>query len=93
MLIPLLIYSIHHWPHDYTLSFQVPAAMYSDSLDDSATVGCFHDNHAMAPSPRYITYPPVDLRFSVSPAKSASEYSLKTRTSPLSLSSQVLSCI
>jgi hypothetical protein len=50
-------------------------AIYSDSVDDNATVVCLFDDHDsdMAPIPKNTAYPPVDFLPSVSLAKSASE--------------------
>lgn len=48
-------------------------AIYSASVDDSATVVCLCDFHDTAP-PNKNTYPVVDLRVSISPPQSESLY-------------------
>jgi hypothetical protein len=37
-------------------------AIYSASIDDRATVGCFLDDHTTAPPPNKKTYPDTDLQ-------------------------------
>jgi len=52
-------------------------AMYSDSVDDSATVGCFFDAQEIVPLPSVNTYPPTDF-LSVLPPQFASVYPSNT---------------
>src|SRR6185437_13876339 len=47
-------------------------AIYSASVLEVATIGCFADFHEMAPRYRVNRYPEVDLRESLSPAQSES---------------------
>src|ERR1700730_2877997 len=49
-------------------------AMYSDSVEESATVRCFRVAHAIDPSPIWKTKPVVDRRVSGSDAQSASHH-------------------
>ena len=49
-------------------------AIYSASVDDSATVGCLRDLQVIGAPDRWKIYPVVDLRVSKSPAQSESLY-------------------
>src|SRR5579859_5822899 len=49
--------------------------MYSDSVDESATVGCFFAAHDTAPPAKQNKYPPTDF-LSTSPPQFASLYAL-----------------
>src|SRR5579859_2431609 len=55
-------------------------AMYSDSVDDNATVGCFFDVQEIVPPPSVNTYPPTDF-LSVPPPQFASVYPSNTNPS------------
>jgi topoisomerase IA-like protein len=57
-------------------------AIYSASVDDNDTVVCFLLAQLTAPRPILKTYPPVDLRSSMSPAQSASEYPTSSTLCP-----------
>ena len=47
--------------------------MYSTSVEDKATVGCWHDHQLTRSLPSKIEYPLVDCHFSKSPPQSESQ--------------------
>ena len=48
--------------------------MYSASVEELATLGYFLQLHEIVAEPKFIKYPEVDVRLSMSPTKSTSEY-------------------
>jgi hypothetical protein len=52
--------------------------LYSTSVLDLETVGCFFADHEIRLEPKKIAKPPVDLQSSKHPAQSASENALRT---------------
>ena len=65
-------------------------AMYSASVEESTTISCFFEDHAMAPPPMRNTYPETDQRSIVDDAQSASEYPSTWMSTNLLLSSYVI---
>jgi hypothetical protein len=58
-------------------------ALYSASVLDLETVGCFLADHEMRLEPKKRVKPPVDLRSSKQPAQSTSEKALKRQDEDL----------
>ena len=56
-------------------------AMYSASILDNATVGCFLELHVVAPPESIDTYPEIDRLSSILLPQSASEYNVMSAVS------------